>query len=88
MRKKIYGANKQETCFLCGSISTALNDEGLPVCVCHRKEKGNFRCVCKEWLDVKKSKYGVFFTCINCGVISYSKGLKMNDMPLKAINNI
>jgi len=36
------------------------------------------KCVCGEWLDIKKGKFGPYFSCMNCGNISWRKGIEMN----------
>jgi len=36
------------------------------------------KCVCGEWLDIKKGKYGPYFHCLNCGNVSFKKGLEIN----------
>lgn len=64
-----------EKCIVCGATCTTYNSQQLPVC----KEHANYeildlRCpYCKSYLDVRKGKYGSFFTCISCGTITVHK---------------
>lgn len=80
--RKVYGQSQELQCPFCGSRATAKNEQGLPVCHRHTKNEVNLKCVCGEYLDVKESKYGPFFTCMNCGAVSYKKGLEINDLPM------
>lgn len=81
MRKKIYGQSQNTSCIFCGAIATATNGQGLPACIKHTtQELEDIRCTCGEWLDIKQSKWGAFFTCVNCGAVSLQKGLSMKDV--------
>ncbi|MBW2964587.1 hypothetical protein KY363_03945 [Candidatus Woesearchaeota archaeon] len=64
-----------ERCIVCNEMSTGYNTQGLPMCKKHMPfEAIELRCpVCRDHLDVRKSKYGAFFTCISCGAISVHK---------------
>ncbi len=87
--RKVYGKSKESICPFCGSIATTKNQQGIPTCRLHNKEELNdLKCSCGEWLDLKIGKYGPFFTCLNCGIISYDKALDMNNYPLKNIEEI
>lgn len=64
-----------EKCIICNGMCTEYTSQGLPVC---KKHKGysamSLKCpVCQGSLDVRKGKWGVFFTCISCGVFSIAK---------------
>jgi len=79
--KKMYGQSKNTQCLFCGKIATTSNEQEIPVCNLHKHARLNdFKCACGDWLDIKKSKYGIFFTCMNCGVISLSKALQLNQV--------
>lgn len=86
---KRYGESKVDRCPFCDEQATAVNKQGVPVCRNHtKKELGIMRCVCGEILDIKQGKYGVFFTCMNCGTMNMRKALEINqpartDMPYK-----
>lgn len=87
-RKKTYGSYQEIICLFCGQRSTSENPQGLPVCRHHKNDEINLKCVCGEWLDVKKGKYGAFFVCMNCGPVNYRKGLEINNLPLRSVDNL
>lgn len=79
--KKIYGQNSNAACLFCSKPATTKNDQGVPVCKEHSKAILNdFKCACGEYLDIRESKYGVFFTCMNCGPVSMKKALSINEV--------
>ena len=89
IRKKVYGEYKQNKCPLCGAVATINNSQGIPFCQSHRKETlENMKCSCGSFLDLKKGKYGPFFACMKCGLVSFSKALSVNGYPLKSIHDI
>lgn len=72
--RKVYGKSKDNNCFFCGKTALTENSQGLPACSsCRDKKADDKRCACGEYLDIKKSKWGAFFLCHNCGPISLSK---------------
>ena len=79
-RKKEFGKSRIDSCPFCNSQSTTTNPQGVPVCLAHKKTDmvANFKCVCNSWLDMKKGKYGVYFNCMDCGNLSFDKGLEIN----------
>jgi hypothetical protein len=83
--KKVYGASKTEKCPFCDRPAFNVNKQGIPVCQNHKDQSIDFRCICGEWLELKKSKWGVFFICANCGTISMHKALEMNS-GIKSLN--
>jgi hypothetical protein len=80
MRRKVYGQSKVEQCPFCDKTALSVNSQGIPVCQDHKKEHLNIKCLCGSWLDVKKSKWGPFFVCGNCGPVSLKKGLEIASM--------
>ncbi|MDD9953031.1 MAG: hypothetical protein OXR66_01720 [Candidatus Woesearchaeota archaeon] len=86
--RKTYGLSQELSCPFCGGQATGKNAEGLPACRHHTKESLALKCLCKEWLDVKESKHGPFFLCMNCGPISYAKGLEINNLPLPRVDEV
>lgn len=77
--RKVYGSYKVESCPFCGEPAYNVNPEGVPVCKDHKNRKlPAMRCACGEYLDMKKGKFGVFFTCFNCGAINARKAYEMN----------
>ena len=87
--KKVYGQSTNNTCPFCGSIATTINEQSVPVCSLHKTEfLSDLKCSCGEYLDVRKSKYGIFFTCMNCGPVNFKKGLELNGYPLQSINSL
>ena len=78
-RRKEYGNYRVDECPFCGKRAVTENSQGVPVCKDHKASKmEGMKCVCGEWLDIKKGKYGSYFNCINCGNISWRKGIEMN----------
>ena len=86
--RKVYGQSKVEGCPFCGKQSTTENDQGVPVCRNHKDKCLDFKCICGQWLDVNKGKYGPYFNCMNCGNISYRKGMEMNEEVMKKARGI
>lgn len=81
MRKKIYGQSRIDSCPFCDQRATTESDQGVPVCFQHKhKELPDMKCACGKWLDMLKGKYGVFFSCISCGNISWSKAMELNPI--------
>lgn len=79
---KKYGQSKIQTCPFCGKTAVCENSQCIPVCSNHKNEKlDNFKCVCGEYLEVRKGKFGPYFYCMNCGNINFKKGLEMNPIP-------
>jgi len=76
---KRYGQSRVDSCPFCGNRGITSNSQGIPVCLEHKKTLlPDRKCLCGEWLDLKKGKFGPFFTCMKCGCISFNKGLEMN----------
>jgi len=79
---KRYGQSKLEKCPFCGKTATAENDQGVSTCLEHKQEKlPDMKCACGDYLDIRKGKFGAFFTCMQCGAISMKKALEMNPVP-------
>lgn len=75
--KKRYGDYKTDNCPFCGKVATLMNERGVAVCRLHLKEKFEDRkCVCGRWLELRSGKFGPYFNCLNCGNLSYDKGLE------------
>ncbi|MBI3033659.1 hypothetical protein HYY72_00685 [Candidatus Woesearchaeota archaeon] len=76
---KRYGESRRDGCPFCGKQATTANSESVPVCISHKKSAlGDMKCVCGNYLDLRKGRFGVFFTCISCGAISLPKALEAN----------
>lgn len=79
-RKKVYGYSQETSCPFCGDKATSKNTQGIPVCSDHtEKELLDLKCLCGEYLDLKFGKYGPFFTCMKCGIVSLKKAMEYND---------
>lgn len=79
--RKVYGESKVDTCVFCEKIATLKNKQGVPVCVKHKNSILNdFKCSCGEYMDLHQGKYGVFFTCMQCGTMSLAKALTINKV--------
>ena len=56
------------------------NTQGISVCQKHKDRKiENAICACGETLELRTGKFGAYFYCINCGNISFSKAMSVND---------
>jgi hypothetical protein len=76
---KRYGLSKVDVCPFCGKHATAKNDQDIPVCQQHRQRRiQQWTCACGEPLDLLQGKFGAYFSCINCGNISFAKAFEMN----------
>lgn len=86
--RKSYGQSKIATCPFCGKNALSKNKEGIPVCIDHKTETlPDLKCICGEYLDLRFSKFGPFFTCMNCGTVSFAKAMDMNP-PIKPKNKV
>ena len=80
MRKKVYGSYRIDRCPFCGKQATTKNNEGVPVCLNHKENKlPDLKCICGDYLDLKAGKFGVYFTCLRCGNISWQKAKSYNE---------
>ena len=78
---KRYGESRIDKCPFCGMQATTVNSQKVPVCSRHKNfELENLKCLCGDYLDIKHGKYGVFFSCMNCGNINLKKALEINDV--------
>ena len=81
MRKKVYGSYQIAKCVFCGKTSTIRNKQGIEVCKEHKNnEFQSIKCSCGSWLDLRAGKFGAYFNCMNCGNISFRKGLEIKEM--------
>jgi hypothetical protein len=75
---KRYGESKIAECPFCSKPSFTKNKQKIPVCKDHvDKMMPEIKCVCGSYLDLKESKYGPFFVCMNCGTMNLKKGMEM-----------
>ena len=83
--KKEYGNYKTDSCPFCGKIATQKNEQGVAVCRLHLKEElPERKCHCGKWLELKSGKFGPYFNCIDCGNLSYDKGMERSTVePVK-----
>lgn len=83
-----YGQSQSINCPFCGEVTTSKNTQGLPVCRHHTKDEMNLKCACGDYLDVKDGKFGAYFSCFNCGNVSWGKAMEINDLPLRRLEDI
>jgi len=77
---KRYGEYKVERCPFCRKQATATTPEGLPVCYEHKNESmPEMKCACGSTLEMRTGKYGVFFSCIKCGIVRKNRAFEMNE---------
>jgi hypothetical protein len=78
--RKVYGESKQNICVICRKAAFTENEQGLPVCNDHKGQHlEDKKCACGSYMDIKKSKWGAFFLCPNCGPISLSKVMAIGE---------
>src|SRR3989338_942011 len=78
---KKYGQSQIKTCPWCQGVSLTENYQKVPVCLKHRDNYfENVKCSCGKFIDLMHGKFGSFFTCINCGIISMKKALEVNQL--------
>lgn len=76
---KRYGQSRIDKCPFCGKQATSVNKQGFPVCIEHKKAiVGEMKCLCGEYLDLKKGKFGPFFNCMKCGNLNIKKVMEFN----------
>ncbi len=77
---KRYGEYKIERCPFCKKQATATNSEGLPVCYEHKNESmPELKCMCGSSLEMRTGKFGIFFSCIKCGIVRKNRVFEMNE---------
>lgn len=77
---KRYGQSKISKCPFCGRDAFSQNSQKIPVCKEHKDNVlRNMKCACGSWLDMREGKFGVFYTCINCGPVNMNKALDINN---------
>ena len=82
---KRYGQSSVAPCPFCGGQAFAKNDQGVPCCTKHKQLKlPDLKCICGKWLDQRESKFGVFYTCMGCGPVSFSKMMLVNGDAIRA----
>ncbi len=86
--RKVYGQSQEILCPFCGNQATARNGQGLPTCPHHTGKEINLKCACGGWLDIRESKFGTFFTCMDCGPVSWKKAWEINDLPIKSFEDL
>ena len=78
---KRYGESKKQQCPFCGKVAIVQNRQGIPVCTVHRERQfPEVKCACGKWLELLAGKWGPYFRCINCGNVSWSKGMELADL--------
>ncbi|MGV8169437.1 MAG: hypothetical protein ACP5N3_05260 [Candidatus Nanoarchaeia archaeon] len=87
--RKVYSEEKVSHCPFCGGAAIVKNEQGVPVCTRHKKLiLDGLKCKCGSYMDIKEGKFGPFFICPNCGIMSYKKGLDLNGYPLKSVEDL
>jgi len=76
---KRYGQSKVDLCPFCRKAATTKNSQQVPVCYVHKASVlKDLTCFCGDLLELKDGKYGIYFSCTNCGNINIKKALEMN----------
>ena len=75
---KRYGESKKQNCPFCGKKAITETSQGVPVCLTHKESSLDLKCICGEWLETKKGKWGPYFTCPQCGNLSFAKAMEAN----------
>ena len=84
---KRYGQSKSASCPFCGAMAIAKNEDGLSVCMAHKKSSqkdetsglNDIKCKCNSFLELKSGKYGMYFNCLTCGNIKYEVGMELKE---------
>ncbi len=79
---KKYGFSKINSCPFCDRTAIAENPQGVPVCSKHLKRNlPELKCLCGDWLEIRKGKWGPYCYCLNCGNLNLKKALEINPPP-------
>jgi ribosomal protein L37AE/L43A len=69
-----YGESTMSACPICGRPAIVRNDQGIPVCVDHKRSSVSGKCpMCSGDLELRDGKFGKFFLCGKCGPVSMKK---------------
>jgi hypothetical protein len=80
---KKYGESAKQDCPFCGDFAIAANEQGVPTCLKHKETLiENFKCICGDWLDLLKGKFGPYFRCMRCGNVNFKRALEINQQCL------
>ena len=83
---KRYGQSSVAQCPFCGGASYAKNKQNVPTCTKHKDlTLPDLKCICGKWLDQRESKFGVFYTCMSCGPVSFSKMMDVNGDAIRRV---
>jgi len=78
---KRYGQSRKDVCPFCGKNALTINKQHIPVCNNHKTSTlDEMKCICGEILELKSGKYGIYFTCIDCGNINSLKVFETNKV--------
>ncbi|MBR9699861.1 hypothetical protein GOV09_05375 [Candidatus Woesearchaeota archaeon] len=72
---KKYGFSRKINCPFCQKPSLTENQQGVPVCIQHKNKVLEIKCLCGDWLDIRKGKFGGYGKCMKCGNVNLSKVL-------------
>jgi len=76
---KRYGQSKVDLCPFCRKAATTKNSQQAPVCYAHKTSiLKDLTCFCGDYLELKDGKFGIYFSCTNCGNMNIRKALEMN----------
>jgi hypothetical protein len=79
--QKKYGESKIEECPFCGKQSTTVNKQDIPVCMKHKDTlMQEIKCMCGEYLEPRRGKYGLYFLCQRCGIVNRRKAFETNTV--------
>lgn len=77
---KRYGQSKIDKCPFCGRQAFAKNAQDVPVCTDHKNYSlDELKCMCGKTLEMRSGKWGIFFSCLNCGNLNLRKAMEIND---------
>ncbi|MBI4981226.1 hypothetical protein HZC30_06775 [Candidatus Woesearchaeota archaeon] len=79
--QKRYGESKIEACPFCGEQSITTNSQDIPVCMKHKDSLMNeMKCICGEYLETLRGKWGLYFRCQRCGNVNKRKVFEINKV--------
>ncbi len=77
---KHYGQSKIDKCPFCDRQAFAKNKQDVPVCTDHKNTSlDEMKCMCGKPLEMRSGKWGIFFSCLNCGNLNLRKALEINE---------
>ncbi|MBW2974098.1 hypothetical protein KY366_00110 [Candidatus Woesearchaeota archaeon] len=76
---KRYGQSRIDLCPFCKKNATTKNSQQVPVCHAHKASiLPELTCLCGDYLELKNGRFGIYFSCTNCGNMNLSRAMEIN----------